>query len=69
LRKITGPRREEVTEGRRTLHHNLYYSPNIITVTTLRRKRRSRCGQMRNAYHILAGKPEGLEELEKILLK
>jgi hypothetical protein len=36
LRRIFGPKREEVKEGRRKLHngelHNLFSSPNIIRV-------------------------------------
>jgi hypothetical protein len=41
LRKIFGPKREEVAGGWRRLHseelHNLYASPNIIRVIKLRR--------------------------------
>jgi hypothetical protein len=40
LRRIFGPKREEVTGGWRRLHneelHNLYTSPNIIRVIWLR---------------------------------
>jgi hypothetical protein len=40
LRRIFGPKREEVAEGWRKLHnkelHNLYASPNIIRVTKSR---------------------------------
>jgi hypothetical protein len=40
LRRIIGPKREEVVEGWRRLHneelHNLYASPNVIKVTKLR---------------------------------
>jgi hypothetical protein len=43
LRRIFGPRRDEVIGGRRKLHieelHNLYPSPNIITVIKSRRMR------------------------------
>jgi hypothetical protein len=43
LRKIFGPKREEVTEEWRRLHNeelnNLYSSPNIIRVIKSRRKR------------------------------
>jgi hypothetical protein len=59
-------KREKVTGGWRRLHneelHNLYTSPNIIRVITLRRLRWSehvaRMGEMRNAYNILVGNPE-----------
>jgi len=42
LRRIFGPKREEVTGGWRKLHteelHNLYASPNIVRVIKLRRR-------------------------------
>jgi hypothetical protein len=54
LRRIFGPKRDEVTGGWMKLHneelHNLYSSPNIIRTIKSRR--------MRNAYRILVGKPE-----------
>jgi hypothetical protein len=41
LRRIFGPKRDEVTEGWRNLHneelHNLYSSPSIITMIRSRR--------------------------------
>jgi hypothetical protein len=43
LRRIFGPKRDEVMEGWRKLHneelHSLYYSPNIIRMTKSRRMR------------------------------
>jgi hypothetical protein len=43
LRRIFGPKRDEVTGGWRKLHneelHNLYSSPSIIRMTKLRRMR------------------------------
>jgi hypothetical protein len=43
LRRIFGPKRDEVTGGWRKLHneelHNLYSSPSIIRVIKLRRTR------------------------------
>jgi hypothetical protein len=66
LRRMFGPKRDEVTGGRRKLHedlHNLYSSPSIIRVTKSRRIRWAghvaRMGEKRNAYKILVGKPEG----------
>jgi hypothetical protein len=61
LRRIFGPKRDEVTGEWRKLHneelHNLYSSPNII-----RRMRWAgrvaRMGETRNAYRVLVGKPE-----------
>jgi hypothetical protein len=67
LRRIFGSKREEVAEGWRRLHneelHNLYASPNTISVIKLSRMRWvwhvARMGKKRNAYKILVGKPEG----------
>jgi hypothetical protein len=43
LRRIFGPKRDEVTGGRRKVHneelHNSYSSPNIIRMTKSRRMR------------------------------
>jgi hypothetical protein len=43
LRRIFGPKRDEVTGGWRKLHneelHNVYSSPSIIRMITLRRMR------------------------------
>jgi hypothetical protein len=68
LRKIFGPKRDEVTGGWRKLHneelHNLYSSPStyLIRMNKLRRMRLAgRVAQMSekmNAYRILVGKPE-----------
>jgi hypothetical protein len=67
LRKTFGPKRDEVTGDWRKLHyeelHNLYSSPNIIRMITLRRMTWAgyiaRMGGTRNGYTILVGKPEG----------
>jgi hypothetical protein len=67
LRRIFGPKRDEVMGGWRKLHneelHKLYSSPNLIRVIKLRRMRWTwhvaRTGQMRDAYRILVVKPEG----------
>jgi hypothetical protein len=66
LRRICGPRRDEVTGDWRKLHneelHNLYSSPNIIRMIKSRRVRGTghvaRMGEKRDAYRILVGKPE-----------
>jgi hypothetical protein len=66
LRRIFGPRRQEVAGVWRRLHnkelHNLYASPDIIRVIKSKRmrwkKHVSHIGDMRNAYSILVGKPE-----------
>jgi hypothetical protein len=65
LKRIFGPKRDEVTGDWRKLHneelHN--FSPNIISMIKSRRIRRAghvaRMGEERNAYWILVGKLEG----------
>jgi hypothetical protein len=66
LRRIIGPKRDEVTGGWRKLNneelHNLCSSPNIIRMMNLRIRwagHVARMGQKRNACRILVGKPEG----------
>jgi hypothetical protein len=67
LRRIFGPKGEKVAGAWRRLHseelHNLYSSPNIIRVLKSKRMRWAghvaRMGEVRNAYNILIGKPEG----------
>ena len=63
LRKIFGPKRDEITEKWRKLHntelHALYSSPNIIRNGKSRRLRWAghvaRMEQSRNAYRVLVG--------------
>jgi hypothetical protein len=71
LRRIFVPKRYEVVGGWRKLHdeelHDLYSSPSIIRV--IKSKRRIWAGYVarieakRNAYSILAGKPEEQRQL------
>jgi hypothetical protein len=63
LRRIFGPKKEEVAGGWRRLHneelHNLYASPNIIRVIKSRMRwagHVERLGEMRNLDPILVGK-------------
>jgi hypothetical protein len=71
LRRIFGPKRDEVTGGWRKLHneelHGLYSSPSIIMVFKERRMRWAghvaRMGEVRSAYNILVGWPEGRRPL------
>jgi hypothetical protein len=71
LRRIFGPKRDEVTGGWRKLHneelHNSYSSSNIISIIKSRCMRWSgyvaRIGENRNAYRFLVGKPEGKRPL------
>jgi hypothetical protein len=64
LRRIFGPKRDEVTGGWRKLHneelHDVYTSPNIIRII---KSRRMRCavhvaqmGEKRDAYRLFVGK-------------
>ena len=67
LRRIFGPKRDEVTEEWRKLHNedlnDLYSSPNIFTDIIWRRMKWSgyvaRMGEMRGAYGVLVGRSEG----------
>jgi hypothetical protein len=73
LRRIFGPKRDEVTGGWRELHneelHGLYSSLSIIRVIIARRMRWAvfvACmGEVRGAYNILVGRPEGWETTRK----
>jgi hypothetical protein len=63
LRRIFGPKRDEVTGGWRKLHNeelqNLYSSPSIIRMKSRRlrwTRHVARIGK-RNAYRIMVGKP------------
>ena len=67
LRRIFGPRREEVTGDWRRLYNEeinvLYSSPNIVQVIKSRRMRWAgyvaRMGEERGLYRVLMRKPEG----------
>jgi hypothetical protein len=71
LRRIFGPKRDEVTGCWGKLHneklHNLYSSPSIIRMIKSRRMRWSghvaRMAKKKNAYWTLVGKPEGKRPL------
>jgi hypothetical protein len=71
LRRIFGPKRDEVTEGWRKLHneelHCLYSLPSIVRVIKARRMRWAghvaSMGEVRGAYNILVGRPEGRRPL------
>jgi hypothetical protein len=64
LRRIFGPKRDEVTGEWRKLHNeglrDLYSSPNIIRIMKSRRMRWAghvaRMGEKRNVYKLLVGK-------------
>jgi hypothetical protein len=71
LRRIFGPKRDEVTGGWRKLHNeqlrDLYSSPSIIRMIRSRTMRWAvhvvQMGEKRNAYRLLVGKPEGKNPL------
>ena len=71
LRRIFGPKRDEVTWEWRKLHNeelnDLYCSPNIVRVITSRRMRWAehvaRMEERRDVYRVLVGKPEGKRTL------
>jgi hypothetical protein len=73
LRRIFGPKRDEVTGERRRLHKKelcvLYSSPDIIWVIKPRRLRWAahvaRMGERRGACRALVGKPEGGRPLRR----
>jgi hypothetical protein len=67
LRRILGPKRDEVTGERRKLHneelYELHSSPHTIRVIKSRKMRWvehvARMGERRGANRVLMGKPEG----------
>jgi hypothetical protein len=71
LRRIFGPKRDEVTGEWRKLHNeklrDLYFSPSIIRIIKSRRMRSAghieRMGAKMNAYRLLVGKPDGRRPL------
>jgi hypothetical protein len=71
LRRVFGPKRDELTGEWRNLHneelYDLYSSPSIIRIIKARRMRWAghvaRRGEKRNAYSLLVGKPEGKRPL------
>jgi hypothetical protein len=71
LRKLFGPKRDEVTGEWRKLHNeelnDLYSLPNIVRVAKSRRMRWAghvaRMGEDRVVHRVLVGKPEGKSPL------
>jgi len=67
LRRIFGPKNDEVTGEWRKLHneelYDLHSSPNIFRMIKSRRMRSvvqvARMGERKGVYKVLAGKPEG----------
>jgi len=77
LRRIFGPRRDEVTVEWRRLHNeelnDLYSSPNIVRVITWRKMgwagHVARMGEEREVYRVLVRKPEGKRPLGRPRLR
>ena len=71
LRKVSGPKRDEMTGEWRKLHNvelnDLYSLPNIVRVVKSRRMRWAghvaRMGEDRCVHRVLVGKPEGKRPL------
>ena len=71
LRRVFGPKRDEVTGEWRKLHNeelsDLYSLPNIVQVVKSRRMRWAghvaRMGQGRGVHRVLVGRPEGKRPL------
>jgi hypothetical protein len=71
LRRVFGPKRDEVTGKWRKLHNkelsDLYSLPNIVRVVKTRRMRSvghvARMGEWRDVHRVLVGKPEGKRPL------
>jgi hypothetical protein len=67
VRRVFGPKRDEVTGEWRKLHdeelHDLNSSPSIIRIMMSRRTRWAehvaRMGEKKNMYRLLVGRPEG----------
>ena len=66
LRRIFGPKRDEVTREWRKLHseelNDLYFSLNIVRVIKSRMREAghaARMGERRGTYRVFVGKPEG----------
>ena len=72
LRRVFGPKRDEVTREWRKLHNevrDLHSLPNIVWVVKSRRMRWSghvaRMVEGRGVHRVLVGKPEGKRPLER----
>jgi hypothetical protein len=74
LRRISGPKRDEVTGECRKLHNEefngQYWSPNMVQVIKWRIMRQAghvaRTDESRGTYRILVGKPDGKRLLGRL---
>jgi hypothetical protein len=77
LRRLFGPKRDEVTGEWRKLHNeelnDLYSLPNVVRVVKLRRMRwaghMALIGEERGVHRVLVGKPEGKRRLGRPRLR
>ena len=77
LRRIFGPKWDDVTGEWRKLHNeelsDLYSVPNIVRVVKSRRMRRAgyvaRMGERRGVHRVLIGKPEGKRPFGRLRLR
>jgi hypothetical protein len=78
LRRIFGPKRDEVTGEWRKLHNeelrDLHSSPSIIIIIIIIESRKmgwaghvAQMGLERNTYRLLVGKPDGKETTRKAM--
>jgi hypothetical protein len=76
LRRIFGPKRDEVTGDWRKLHNeelsDLYSLPNMVRVVKLRMRwagHVARMGEGKGVHRVLVGKPEGKRPLGRLRCK
>jgi hypothetical protein len=76
LRRIFRPKREEMVGGWRKLHNEELHNFNSSSVIRMMKSRRmgwawhvARMGELRNAYRVFMGNPEGKRPLRRLGLR